>query len=334
MRILIIGGTRFVGRALVETALARGHQITLFNRGQSNPDLYPDIETLHGDRDGDLDLLAGKIWDAVIDTCGYIPRVVRQSAQLLKHAVDQYVFISTLSVYADSSQPGLEESAPLAVMQDESIEEINGETYGPLKALCEAQVQNAYGDRALIFRPGLIVGPNDYTDRFPYWPWRAAQGGNILSPGRPQRPIQFIDARDMAEWVLTMVETQISGIFNVISPPGKWTMKQLLDTCVDVSGSQAHLVWVPDDFLLEHKVGAWMDMPFWIPESDPELAGFFAFDATKAQRAGLTYRNLEQTVRDTFDWVQSRPADHPRRAGIDRDTEQELLEKWWKTQNK
>src|SRR5512136_1410936 len=216
MNLLIIGGTRFVGRHLVEYALARGHTLTLFNRGQSNPDLFPRVEQLHGDRAADLSLLQDRSWDAVIDTCGYVPRIVRLSAQTLAGRTDRYVFISTVSVYAQDNPRGMDENAPLAALKDETIEEITSETYGGLKALCEKAVEAVYPNRALIIRPGLIVGPYDPTDRFTYWPWRTAQGGEVLAPGNPDQPQQIIDARDMARWIVQMVEAKRTGVFNAV----------------------------------------------------------------------------------------------------------------------
>jgi 2'-hydroxyisoflavone reductase len=328
MHLLILGGTRFLGRALVEAALARDHQVTLFNRGQSNPDLFPGLEKIAGDRDGSLAALKGRRLEAVIDTCGYVPRVVRQSAQLLADDVEHYTFISSLSVYADASQPGVDESAPLGTLQDESIEQVNGETYGPLKALCEAEVERALPGQALIIRPGLIVGPHDHTDRFSYWPWRLAQGGDVLAPGRPERGVQFIDVRDLAIWVLAMVAARASGVFNAASPSGMWSMSQVLETCQQASGKDANLVWVPEDFLLEHQVGPWMEMPLWIPESNPENNGFFAFDVSKAQGAGLAFRSLGETVNDTLVWLGTRPTGHEWQAGMKPEREKALLSAW------
>jgi nucleoside-diphosphate-sugar epimerase len=206
MRLLILGGTAFLGRALVDDALGRGHELTLFNRGKTNPELYPEVERLQGDRDGDLTVLQGKTWDAVIDTSGYVPRVVGQSAELLADAVGHYTFISSISAYADFSQPGADENAAVGKLEDESVEEIDGDTYGPLKVLCEEVVEKRLPGRTLIIRPGLIIGPHDPTDRFTYWPCRVERGGEVLAPGKPEKSVQFIDARDLAAWNLDMVE--------------------------------------------------------------------------------------------------------------------------------
>jgi 2'-hydroxyisoflavone reductase len=328
MRILILGGTIFLGRALVEAALQRGHTLTLFNRGKSDPELFPKVEKLHGDRDGNLTALQDRQWDAVIDTCGYIPRIVQQSAALLKDNVAHYTFISSLSVYADASQPDVDENGTLATLEDPTVEEITGETYGPLKMLCEQAVEREFPDRTLLIRPGLIVGDYDRSDRFTYWPHRIAQGGEVLLPGRPEREVQFIDVRDLAEWTLTMVENARTGSYNADGPATPIAMQKVIETCLQVSQSDAQLTWVPDDFLLEHKVGPWMEMPLWIPESDPESAGFFAFYCSKAIREGLTFRPLADTVRETLRWAQSRPKDHPWRAGMTRERETELLNLW------
>lgn len=330
MQILIIGGTVFLGRALVDAALERGHEITLFNRGRSNPGLYPQVEKLTGDRRSDLSALDDRRWDAVIDTCGYIPREVRLSAEKLAAATDHYTFISTLSVYADNSQTGIDESAPVGTLEDETTEEVTGPTYGPLKALCERAAEVAMPGRVLVIRPGLIVGPHDNSDRFTYWPYRVAQGGAVLAPGRPGRRVQFIDVRDLAEWTVRMVEEGRTGIYNADGPQQPLPMGDLLAACKAVSGSDAELVWVSEEFLAAHQVGAWMEMPLWVPESDPANAGFFAFDNRKAIAHGLTFRPLTETVQATLAWAAARPADHPWRAGMKPEREAELLEAWRK----
>jgi 2'-hydroxyisoflavone reductase len=239
--------------------------------------------------------------------------------------VGHYTFISSLSVYPDTSQPGIREDAGVGKLADETVEEVTGETYGPLKALCEQAVEQALPGRTLVLRPGLIVGPHDPTDRFAYWPHRVAQGGEVLAPGRPGRLVQYIDVRDLAEWTVHLIEAGKTGIYNAIGPEPRPTMGGLLETCRTVSGSPARFTWVAESFLAEQNVGAWMDMPLWIPESDPSSAGFFAFDNRKAIAAGLTFRPLENTVAATLDWLKPRPADHPWRAGISREREAGLL---------
>ncbi|NLG72915.1 MAG: SDR family oxidoreductase [Chloroflexi bacterium] len=327
MKILILGGTVFAGRAMVEAALQRGHEVTLFNRGRSNPDLFPGVERITGDRKEDLHLLEGRQWDAVIDTSGYVPRVVRQAAELLAPNAGHYTFISSLSVYADTSQAGIDESAPVGQLKEDT-ESVTEETYGPLKALCEQAVLEAFPGRSVVLRPGLIVGPYDSTDRFTYWPVRAAQGGEVLAPGRPQRTVQFIDVRDLAEWTMRLIEAGASGVFNVDGPPGEVSMEKLLETCKAVSGSDAQFVWVSDEFLLEQQVGEWIEMPLWIPESDRDYSGFFLFDVSRAISAGLTFRPLDDTVRATLEWARTRPETYEWRAGLRREREQELLKAW------
>lgn len=331
MKLLILGGTRFLGRALVEAALAGGHELTLFNRGKSNPDLFPEVETIHGDRTVGLAPLAGRRWDAVIDTSGYVPRIVRSGAEQLKDQVRRYVFISSVSVYADFSQPGMEESAPLAKIEDESVEEVTGETYGPLKVLCEKAVEQVMGEGSLIIRPGLIVGPHDPTDRFSYWPYRVAEGGMILAPGRPDRVVQYIDVRDLAEWTLRMVQNDGHGVYNADGILPAITMGELLESCRQASDSHALLEWVSEEFLLANDVGSWIEMPLWVPESDPEYDGFFQIDVSRAVREGLTYRPVMQTVQDTLAWLHTRPASYEWKAGLSREREKELLERWRET---
>ena len=330
MNLLIIGGTVFLGRALVDAALQRGHRLTLFNRGRSNPDLFPEVERITGERDGDLSALAKRQWDAVIDTCGYFPRIVRHSAQALAQSSQHYTFISSISAYADTSRPGIDENAPVGKLEDESVEQINGDTYGPLKALCEQAVEAEMPGRALVIRPGLIVGPYDVSDRFTYWPVRVKRGGDVLAPGRPEREVQLIDVRDLAEWMLRLVEKQQTGIYNADSQPGAFNMRQVLEACQKAAQSNIRLVWVEDAFLLEQQVGPWVEMPLWIPENDPLAGGFFAVSVEKAIQAGLRFRPLEETVRDTLEWATTRTANHAWPAGMTAEHEAELVELWEK----
>lgn len=324
MRILIIGGTRFVGRHLVEAALARNHEVTLFNRGRSNPGLFPQVETIIGNREKDLDRLEGRIWDTVVDVVGYVPRLVRLSAQVLKENVSRYVFISTISVFENFKKIGIDESDPVGKLEDETVEEITGETYGPLKALCEQIVQDIYGERALIVRPGLVVGPHDPTDRFTYWPVRVARGGEVLAPQKPEAPIQFIDARDLAKFTIKLIEENASGVYNATGPDYMLTIGRLLEVSKQVSGSSANFKWASLEFLNQNKVESWSDMPVWIPD-EAETAGFARVDVSKAIRAGLKFRLLEETVRDTLEWAKTRPADHEWRAGLTAERETQLL---------
>jgi len=324
VRILIIGGTRFVGRHLVEAALGRGHEVTLFNRGKSNPDLFPHVETITGDREKDLDKLGGRIWDTVVDVVGYLPRLVRLSAEVLKENVSRYVYVSSISVYENFKKIGIDESDPVGKLEDETVEEITGETYGPLKALCERAVHDIYSERALIVRPGLVVGPHDPTDRFTYWPVRVSRGGEVLAPQKPEAPIQFIDARDLAEFTIKLIEENASGIYNATGPGYELTIGRLLEVSKQVSGSDAHFKWASLEFLNQNKVEAWSDMPTWVPD-DEEGLGFSRINASKAISAGLKFRPLEQTVRDTLEWAKARPEDHEWRAGLKIEREQELL---------
>lgn len=327
MKVLILGGTVFLGRHLADAALARGHEVTLFNRGQHNPDLYPQVEKLRGDRDGDLTALEGRRWDAVIDPSGYVPRLVRASAELLAANVGHYTFISSLSVYGDTRSPGLDESTALATMEDPTNEEVQ-QNYGALKALCEQAAEQAMPGRVLSIRAGLIVGPHDPTDRFTYWPRRVALGGDVLAPGRPERFVQFIDARDLAEWNIRMIESGRVGLYNATGQHDVTTMNDLLQTCKEASASDARFVWVSDLFLTEHEAGAWMELPLWIPESAEETGGFLRASSDKAIQDGLTFRPLAVTVRDTLAWDRTRPADTEHRAGMKPEREAELLEMW------
>jgi 2'-hydroxyisoflavone reductase len=324
MKILILGGTKFLGRHLVEAALAGGHEVTLFNRGQTNPTLFPNVETIIGSREQNVDKLAGHEWDAVIDVAGYLPRIVRLSAETLQKSVKRYVFISSISVYSDYRKTGINESDPVGKLEDETVEEITGETYGPLKALCEKTVQEIYGDRALIVRPGLIVGPYDPTDRFTYWPVRVKRGGDMITPDKPQTPIQIVDVRDLSEFIVKLVEQDASGIYNATGPDDDLMMGEFLDACKLVSGSVATFHWASAEFLKEHEVEPWSDMPVWIPDTE-EDAGFSRLDISKAVDAGLKFRPLEDTVRDTIRWAETRPEDHEWRAGLNPTKENILL---------
>jgi len=273
MNILIIGGTKFLGRHLVDTALARRHSVTLFNRGKTNPNLFPQVETIIGDREHDLEKLAGRAWDAVIDTSGYFPRIVRLSGTSLERSVGRYVFISSISVYADVSKIGINESDPVGKIEDETFEEITGESYGPLKALCEKTVLDLYGERGLVIRPGLIVGHNDPTDRFTYWPVRVARGGEVLAPEKPDVPVQIIDVRDLSDFIVKLIEENASGIYNATGPDYELTLGAMLDACKQVSASDANFKWASVEFLNQNKVEAWSDMPVWVPDNE-ENQGF------------------------------------------------------------
>ena len=333
MKLLILGGTKFLGRHLVEAALARGDEVTLFNRGRTNPDIFPEVERLRGDRDGGLDALSGRRWDAVVDTSGYVPRVVRASAELLAGAVDFCVFTSSMSVYADFREPN-DEGSPLATLADESVEEVTGETYGALKALCERAVEGAMPGRVLVARAGLIVGPYDPTGRFTYWTERVARGGEVLAPAPRERQIQFVDARDLAEWILRMAEGRRAGVFNASGPDYVLTMGRFLEGCREATGGDARFTWVGEQFLLEKGVEPWGELPLWIPESDEKHRCFLAENCDRAAASGLTFRPLAETVRDTLAWqragspgfIQEGLVAHEHALTPER--EEELLKEW------
>lgn len=339
LKILVLGGTGFLGPQFVDAARAHGHTLTLFNRGKTNPERfagedYRDVEQLHGDRKTDLSVLEGdRRWDAVLDTSAYLPADVTRSTQLLGKRVEQYVVVSTISVYAKTNTPGQDESAPLIELPDPNVTEVTGETYGGLKALCEKAAQAQMPGRVTVVRPGLIVGPGDTTDRFTYWPARADRGGEILAPGSAADPTQFIDVRDLAAFLLTTIERRHVGIYNADAPAGKLTMGELLRTCQDVA--RAHkapastLAWVPADFLETHQVSPWQDMPAWIP-AQGDYAGFGRISTARAQAAGLTCRPLRDTVRDTLVYWQNLPEDRRAKpkAGLSPMREAEVLKAW------
>lgn len=325
MQLLIIGGTVFLGRHLVEAALARGHTVTLFNRGQHNPELFPTVEKLRGNRDGELGVLAGRQWDAVIDTCGYVPRLVQAAATQLATQVAHYTFVSTISVYPDYTQAGIDESAAVGTLADPTVEEVTGETYGPLKALCEAAAEAAMPGRVLTIRPGLIVGPHDPTDRFTYWPVRVAKGGQVLAPSEPTQQVQFIDVRDLAEWTIRLVEAQQTGIYNATGPATPLSIGQFLSACQNVATNPVELTWVSESFLLAQNVGAFVEMPLWVPA---EMAGLEQVNCQKAINAGLSFRPLATTIADTLAWHNTRDAAHQWRAGMTPERESALLEAW------
>jgi 2'-hydroxyisoflavone reductase len=327
VRILVLGGTSFLGRHVVEAALAGHHEVTLFNRGLTNPDLYPETEKLHGDRAGDLAILAGRTFDVVIDTSGQLPRHVKASAGLLAEMVSHYTFVSSISAYADFSRP-VDESAPVAILEDPDTEDDRPENYGGHKALCEQAAEAALPGRTLVVRPGLIVGPYDPTDRFTYWPHRIAMGGEVLAPQPPDGAVQYIDARDLAAWMLDMAERRGTGTYNATGPETRLAMSTLLDACKRESDSDVEFTWVSEQFLNDHEVKAWSDLPLYVPPGDPSFANFLAADCRKAIAAGLRFRPLAETIRDTLSWAATRPAGHTWKAGITREREQALLESW------
>lgn len=331
MKLLVLGGTKFLGRGVVDAGLARGHEVTLFNRGRTAPDLYPQVEHLVGDRDGDLAALEGRSWDAVVDPSAYVPRIVRASAELLVSSVAHYIFISSISVYREPLEPGFDEDAPLATL-DAPTEDVTGTSYGPLKALCEEVVRDVYPASHANVRAGLIVGPHDPTGRFTYWPIRIAAGGDVLAPADPDRHVQFVDVRDLGAWIVQVAEERIDGSFNATGPAPAITMAGLLEACRRVAGSDANLIWVDEGFLLTEGAGPWMELPLWLPEAENAL---LQADVSRAVAAGLAFRPFEETVRDTLQWAQSAEDVGPLvreletgEAGMRPEREKELLEAW------
>ena len=274
LKILVLGGTGLIGPALVEYAVARGHEVTLFNRGKTNTDLFPKLEKLRGDRDGDLKALEGdRTWDAVVDDTASIPRWVHDSANLLKGRAKLYLFTSSISAYAENSKPGMTEDSPVATMPPEEVEKVKtnadvGNFYGALKALCEEEARNAFPDGALIVRPGLIVGPGDRSDRWTYWPVRVHRGGEVLAPGTPDDPVQFIDTRDLGEWYVRLLEDGVTGTFHATGPASRLSMAEMLYGLRATTAEKIAFTWVPADFLAEHDVQPWSDMPAWVPPVD------------------------------------------------------------------
>lgn len=329
MNILILGGTKFLGRHLVEESIKRGHEVSIFTRGKTNPDLYPDIEKLVGDRDGDLTSIKGRNWDAVIDTSGYVPRIVKDSASILASACSVYTYISSISVYKDFSIKDLTEESELATLEDEEIEEVTGETYGALKALCEAEVKKTFPDRHLIIRPGLIVGPYDNTDRFTYWPVRVGFGGEVLAPGDIKTPVQFIDVRDLASFVIQQLENKSIGTYQVTGPKETLSMGGFLRVCQEAVNPKSHFIWVGEKFLDEHGVKFWSDLPLYIPIG-VGMDGFSTVSIDKALNAGLTLRPLFDTIKDTYQWNLTRDEKYEFQAGLKLEKEDELLQKWKK----
>ena len=273
MRLLLLGGPKFLGRAVIDVALERGHELTLFNRGTTNADVHPELERITGDRDGGLDGLRGREWEAVVDTSGYLPRVVGAGTELLAGSVGHYVFVSTISVYASFADV-VDEGAPLAALTEPGSEDI-GAHYGALKALCEEAVEAAFTDRATLVRAGLIVGPHDPTGRFTYWPHRLARGGDVLVPGPAWRPVQIIDVRDLADWIVRAAEERLAGPFNATGPT---TMGAVFDAARRVTGSTSRGVEVDDAFLADQGVGEWMELPLWVDTRSEDSRRFLEVD--------------------------------------------------------
>ncbi len=325
MNILVIGGTIFLGRHFVQAVLNAGHQLTLFHRGKSNPNLFPEAEHILGDRrlTEDLKKLEGRSWDALFDPSGYFPRDVETLLDVVGLNVNHYTFISSIGVYPHGKD-GSNENSPVEELTSQmSRDKITPENYGPLKAAAEAKGEEMLSGKTLNIRPGLIAGPHDPSDRFTYWPWRVLRGGRVLAPGIPEQSVQVIDGRDLAGWILRLVETGTTGLFNGTGPAQPMPMNRFLGTCKESLGSDAEFLWASEEFLAEHKVSAYTEMPLWIPS---ESNGMNQADISRALEAGLTFRPIEETIRETMEWFKTTDRfEDGLRAGISRDRERELL---------
>jgi len=330
LRVLMLGGTGFIGPHFVDALTAGGHQVTLFNRGKRDPEAKQGVEQLLGDRNGDLKSLEGRDWDVVIDNSGYTPGQVKLSTSLLAKHAPHYIFISSIAVYENFQDPPIDESHKLAPIGDLPQDKLTGDNYGALKVLCEEVVAQAYGKRANIIRPTYICGPGDFSDRFTYWPFRVAQGGEMLAPGTPDDPIQFIDVRDLADFVRRCAEKRIVGKYNLCTPPRWATMGKLLEASKRVTGADTRFTWASAGFLAQNKAtepGMWasQELPIWAPPSGESL-GHGLVASARAEKQGLKFRPLETTIRDTLEWQKTRPADKQKlRAGLSPERETELL---------
>jgi 2'-hydroxyisoflavone reductase len=338
MKILVIGGTRFLGRYITQEAVKRNHDITLFNRGQENRHLFPDMKTIIGDRTDDMERLGDQEWDCVIDTCGFVPWAVKPSIEFLKNLTNHYVFISSQSVYSDFSRKHVDEDSPVSMISAETVEACKqagygpyGEHYGAMKYLCEQLMEQNMPQKVLHVRAGIICGPHDYTDRLSYWIHRISQGEEVLAPGNPEQPIQLIDVRDLASWLLQMIEQQATGVFNVTGT--QTTMEQVLNICRQISNSNATFQWVDEQFLLKEQVQPWTELPLWLPEKTALSAGekppigFFQLSINRALKTGLSFRPLWETVEDTFQWLKEENKEYWK-AGLPREKEKQLLYKF------
>ncbi len=325
---LILGGTGFIGPHMTELALAKGWKVTHFNRGKRDADGVPGVETLHGDRKGQLDSLKGGKWDVVVDNTGYIPKYEKMSADLLAPNTGYCLFVSSISAYASFAKPN-DVGSPTGVLENADQEEITNETYGPMKALCEQYVRDAWGARSSIVRPGYIVGPLDPTDRFTYWPVRVAQGGEMAAPGTPADPIQIVDVRDLVAFMMGLVERRVDGTFNAVTPPGALTMGGLIDTSLQATGSRTKVTWIDEDFLAANLKPEEMNFAPWGPMRGEEAGGSLTGMQASADQ-GLKARPLAETVRDTLAWHETRPAERKAalRSGLSPEQEQRILAAW------
>lgn len=328
-RILILGGTGYLGPATIEAAQARGHEVTMFNRGRTRPGLFPNVEALLGDRDPQkgegLNALRDRKWDVVIDNSGYFPRMVSASSKLLALNAKQYIFISSISAYADNAKENQDESGKLATTNDPTVEKITEESYGPLKVLCEKAAQEAFPKGATIVRPGYIVGPDDPSGRFTYWPVRIDRGGEVLAPGAPSDPVQIIDVRDLGAWLVTLLENETTGVFNAAGPKERLSWGELLSACSKATAAKHTLTWVPADWIKREANEAF---PIWAPYAS-DTRGFHTWSNARAVKAGLKFRPVTETAADTLKWYKSQPADgRTKLAGPPAPKEAELLAKF------
>lgn len=328
MKILVIGGTRFYGRAFTELALAKGYDVTIFHRGESDSEHFTGATRVLGDRHDNLEKLGEGTWDAVLDTCAFLPHSVTQLAEYLKGKVQQYVLVSSISVFADSTELGRTEDANLLALPDgEPADDFKAQNYGALKVLCEQAAETALPDQVTIVRPGLIVGPHDASNRFTYWATRVRKGGDVLVPGDGSSPIQFVDARDLAEFTLTLIENQAYGVFNATGPQQAYTIQDVIETAKSVSKSDANFIHVDEQWLVENEVGPWMELPLWLPSEEGKA--MMQMDVQKAVDAGLTFRSLEDTIQDTNAWYDSINGDEKEwGAGLAAEKEADLLKQW------
>ncbi|MCK5376942.1 MAG: NAD-dependent epimerase/dehydratase family protein [Acidobacteria bacterium] len=345
LKILVLGGTGLIGPPMVRYAIDRGHTITLFNRGKTNSHLFPELEKLRGDRNDDLgsieaEVAKGRTWDVVIDNTASIPRWVEESAGLLKSSTNLYLYTSSISAYGSITEPGTDEDTPVATIAPEEVpkvkttKDITGENYGPLKALCEKAAREAFPDHAIVVRPGLIVGPGDYSDRFTYWPVRIHRGGEVMAPGNPTDPVQFIDCRDLGEWYIRLVETGAIGTYNGTGPASPMSIAGMLYGIRATTATEIEFTWVDAGFLEEHEVQAWAHMTVWVPP-ESEDGGLAQVKIDRAKDAGLTFRPLDETVRDTLEYWHSLPVERRTkpRAGCPPELETKTLAAWHAKEN-